>query len=247
MSEQIDVTSPTRPRRVLMVVANPSVSTTTGWPVGFWASELTHPWLAFTEAGYEVTIASPAGGRVEADALSDPRDPSGYSAHDIISRGFLETPHLAALLDDTPALGALDLSIFDAVVVCGGQSPMFTFRDSTVLQGVIRTFFEAEKPTAALCHGVAALVDVQLSDGTFLLEGRTVTGFSNREEVEADAAAGVPVMAWRIEDEARARGANYVEGGVWKAFAVRDGRLITGQQQYSGSKTAALVIAALGS
>ena len=93
---------------------------------------------------------------------------------------------------------------------------------------------------------MAALIDVQLSDGTHLLEGRTVTGFSNREEVEADAAAGQPVMAWRIEDEARARGANYVEGGVWKAFAVRDGRLITGQQQYSGTKTAALVIAALG-
>jgi len=246
MSQQPDITAPSRPHHVLMVVANPAVSTTTGWPVGFWASELTHPWLAFTEAGYEVTIASPAGGRVEADGLSDPRDPSGYSVHDIISRGFLETPHLAARLDDTPALGDLDLDRFAAIVVCGGQSPMFTFRDAPVLQDAIRTFYEAEKPTAALCHGVAALVDVRLSDGGFLLDGRTVTGFSNREEVEADAAAGQPVMAWRIEDEARARGANYVEGGVWKPFAVRDGRLITGQQQYSGGKTAALVIAALG-
>ena len=133
MSEQYDVTRPDQPCRVLMVVANPSVSTTTGWPVGFWASELTHPWLAFTEAGYAVTIASPAGGRVEVDALSDPRDASGYSAHDIVSRGFLETPHLAVLLDDTPALGELDPDDFDAIVVCGGQSPMFTFRDDLAL------------------------------------------------------------------------------------------------------------------
>ena len=123
---------------------------------------------------------------------------------------------------------------------------MFTFRDNAPLQAAIRMFAEAGKPTAALCHGVAALIDVQLSDGSWLLDGRTVTGFSNREEVAADAAAGVQVMAWRIEDEARARGANYVEGGVWKPFAVRDGRLITGQQQYSGGKTADLVIAELG-
>jgi len=73
------------PKRVLMVVANPAVSTTTGWPVGFWASELTHPWYEFREAGYEVTIASPEGGRVEVDKLSDPRDESGYSAEDVIS------------------------------------------------------------------------------------------------------------------------------------------------------------------
>lgn len=245
MAAILNVTT-TRPRKVLMVVANPSISTTVGGPVGFWASELTHAWLAFVEAGYEVTIASPNGGTVELDAFSDPRDPSGYSAHDIISMGFLSTPHLAALLAQTPRLADLDYDDFDAIVVAGGQSPMFTFRDNADLQQALRWFYEAEKPTAALCHGVAALIDVRLSDESYLIAEKTMTGFSNGEEDEADAIVGQRVMPWRLEDAAKERGANYIQGGVWKAFAVRDGRLITGQQQYSGAKTAALVIEALG-
>jgi putative intracellular protease/amidase len=80
-----------------MVLSNRAVSIAAAWPVGFWWSELTHPWLAFTERGYEVAIFSPEGGKCEADALSDPRDPSGYSNIGLISLGFLSTPKLAAL------------------------------------------------------------------------------------------------------------------------------------------------------
>jgi hypothetical protein len=78
-------TTHTRPRRILMVVANPTVSTTTGWPVGFWAAELTHPYYEFTEAGFAVTIASPNGGKVEADALSDPREASRTNCRGVVN------------------------------------------------------------------------------------------------------------------------------------------------------------------
>lgn len=229
-----------------MVVANPSVSTTTGWPVGFWASELTHPWHEFREVGYEVTLASPDGGKVEVDALSDPRDSSGYSADDVISMGFLNTPTLAAMLKETKKLSEQELDEFDAIVVCGGQSPMFTFRDNEDLKQAISHFYESERPTAALCHGTAALMDVKLSDGSYLIEGKTMTGFADVEEEDADAAVGQKVMPWHIEDAAKERGANYVQGGLWRAFAVQDGPLITGQQQYSGREVAKLVIEALG-
>ena len=229
-----------------MVVANPSVSTTTGWPVGFWASELTHPWYEFREVGYEVTLASPEGGKVEVDALSDPRDSSGYSADDVISMGFLNTPTLATMLEETKKLSELELDEFDAIVVCGGQSPMFTFRDNEDLKQAISHFYESERPTAALCHGTAALIDVKLSDGSYLIEGKTMTGFADVEEEDADAAVGQKVMPWHIEDAAKERGANYVQGGLWRAFAVQDGSLITGQQQYSGREVAKLVIEALG-
>ncbi len=245
MSANVNVTE-SMPKKVLMVVANPSVSTTTGWPVGFWASELTHPWYEFREGGYEVTFASPDGGRVEVDAMSDPRDPSGYSADDVLSMGFLSMPRLVATLEDTEKLSELNLDEFDAIVVCGGQSPMFTFRDNEELKRAIARFYEAEKPTAALCHGTAALMDVRLSDGSYLIEGKTMTGFADIEEEAADAAAGQKVMPWHIEEAAKERGANYVEGGLWKAYAVRDGRLITGQQQFSGREVARLVIEALG-
>jgi putative intracellular protease/amidase len=244
--EVVDVTDPERRPRVLMVVANPGTSTTLGWPVGFWAAELFHPYYEFTQRRYDVTIASPEGGKVEVDAMSDPRDASRWSADDLISLGALNAPEVAALLERTPALRDLDLDAFDALVVCGGQGPMFQFRAHAGLQAAIARFYEARKPTAALCHGTCALLDVQLSDGSYLIAGRTMTGFANVEEDFGDAAVGQRIMPFRIEDEARARDANYVQAGLFKAFAVRDMHLITGQQQYSGREVAELVIAALG-
>jgi putative intracellular protease/amidase len=244
--EVVDVTDPGRRPHVLMVVANPGVSTTLGWPVGFWAAELFHPYYEFSQRRYAVTIASPEGGRVEVDALSDPRDESKWSADDLISLGALNTPEITARLADTPALRDLDPADYDALVVCGGQGPMFQFRDHAGLQRAIAAFYEARKPTAALCHGTCALLDVRLSDGSYLIAGRTMTGFANVEEDYGDAAVGQTIMPFRIEDEARRRGANYVQAGLFKAFAVRDMHLITGQQQYSGRKVAELVIAALG-
>jgi len=243
--EIVDVTTSKRPK-VLMVVANPTVSTTTGWQVGFWAGELTHPYYEFDRVRYEVTIASPDGGKAEPDALSDPRDESKWSADDLISMGFLNTPELVALLEDTPRLADLELDEFDAIVVCGGNAPMFQFRENQDLKRAIAVFYESEKPTAVLCHGVAALIDVQLSDGSYLVEGKTVTGFANVEEDYIDRAVGQKVMPYRVEDELRRRGANYIQAGLFKSFAVRDGRLITGQQQYSGPKVAELVIGTLG-
>src|SRR5438477_8453881 len=102
------------PKNVLIVVANPSTSTTMGWPVGFWGAELTHPYYELTERGVEVTIASPDGGNVEMDPLSDPRDPSKWSMEDLITMGFVNTPELIALLEDTPKLADLDVEDYDA-------------------------------------------------------------------------------------------------------------------------------------
>ena len=242
---RVDVVSST-PKKVLIVVANPSTSTTMGWPVGFWGAELTHPYYELTERGVEVTIASPDGGKVEMDSLSDPRDNSKWSADDLITMGFLNTPELVALLEDTPKLAALDLDEYDAIMVAGGQAPMFSFRDNQDVHDALRAFYESEKPVCVYCHGTAALVDLRLSDGTYLVDGKTVTGFANVEEDFSDTFVGKKVMPFRVEDELRQRGANYVQGGLFKAFAVRDGRLITGQQQYSARKVTKMLVEALG-
>ncbi len=243
-----------RPKRVALVIANPAVSTTTGWPVGFWWAELTHPWLAFHEAGYEVEIFSPAGGRCEPDAMSDPRDPSGYSASDLISMGFIATPALAALIERPRPAAEIEVDRVDAIVVAGGQAPMSNFAEATDLQARFVGFYEAGKLACALCHGTAILAHARLSTGEYLVRGKTVTGFADVEEDFADAAVWslglLPrdqhLMPWRIEGALRERGANYVQAGLWRSFAVRDGNLITGQQNFSGGETAALVIATLG-
>jgi putative intracellular protease/amidase len=241
-----DAGSPDKQKKVLMVIANSATSTTLGIPVGFWGAELTHAWYAFKEAGYEVTVASPDGGKCELDAWSDPRDESRYSFGDLITMGFLNTPEYMQLIEDTPALNDLDYDDYDALVVVGGQSPMFTFREHDELKNALRTFYEDGKVTSALCHGTAALIDVTLSEGSPLIAGKTMTGFANVEEEYADQYVGTQVMPWHIEDAARERGANYIQAGRFKPFAVRDGHLITGQQQYSGTEVAKLVIEALG-
>lgn len=246
--------NPSRPKRVAIVIANPATSTTTGWPVGFWWSELTHPYAAFREVGYEVEVFSPAGGKCEADAMSDPRDSSGYSAHDLVSMGFIATPALAALVEKTKPVSEIDVARFDVIVVAGGQAPMFTFDQAGDLHAKFTEFYEAGKIAAALCHGVAVLRYAKGSDGALLAKGKTVTGFANVEEDFADDAVwqmgALPrekhLMPWRIEDELRKLGANFVQGGRWRGFAVRDGNLITGQQNFSGGETAKLIIETLG-
>lgn len=246
--------STTRPKRVAIVIANPVISTTTGWPVGFWWSELAHPWHEFVEAGYEVQIFSPDGGRCEGDAYSDPRDASGYSATDLLSMGFIATPSLVAMVEQTKAIGEVDVEAFDAIVVAGGQAPMFSFADATALHAKFVEFYERGKIAAALCHGTAILRYAKLSTGDYLAAGRTVTGFANVEEDFADQAVWAMgalsrdkhVMPWRIEDELKKLGANYVQAGPWRSFAVRDGNLITGQQNFSGAETARLVVQAVG-
>jgi putative intracellular protease/amidase len=242
------------PKRVAIVIANPAVSTTTGWPVGFWWSELAHPYYVMVEAGYEVEVFSPAGGRCEADAMSDPRDPSGYSSSDLISMGFLSTPKLLALTLETKPASAIDVARFDAIVVAGGQAPMFTFEKAAGLHRKFVEFYEAGKVACALCHGTAILRYARLSSGEYLARGRTVTGFANVEEDFADNAVWsmnlLPrdkhVMPWRIEDALRKIGANYIQAGLWRGFAVRDGNLVTGQQNFSGGETAELLVQTLG-
>jgi putative intracellular protease/amidase len=247
MSIARDVLNPDRPKRILLVAANPSTSPVTGWPVGFWWSELTHPWWAFGEAGYEVTIASPEGGALVADSWSDPRDESGYSAEDLLSLGFICSPAHAALVEDTPALGSLDLSTFDAVMLIGGQSPMVTFIDSPEIHRLLAMFHDSGRVTVAICHATCALLKARGADGELLVAGKTWTGFANTEEEFADAFVGRQIQPFRIEDEARAlEGTNFTVASRFKANAVRDGHLITGQQQYSGAAAARLVIEALG-
>jgi putative intracellular protease/amidase len=242
------------PKRVAIVLSNPAISTTTGWPVGFWWSELAHPFLCFRERGYEVEVFSADGGKCEPDALSDPRDPSGYSAEDLISMGFIATPKLVTLVENTRQAAHIDVARFDAIVVAGGQGPMFTFEQALGLQRKVAEFYEAGKITCALCHGVAILRYATLSSGDPIVKGKTVTGFANVEEDFADNAVwsmnllprDTHVMPWRIEDEMKKLGANYVQGGMWRGFAVRDGNLITGQQNFSGTETAELIVRALG-
>lgn len=233
-------------KQVLLIASDPATSTTTGWPIGFWASEITHPYHVLTSAGVEVTIASPRGGKLEMDGMSDPYHESGYSAWDEISKQYLQDDDFRQQLENAPAIRDIQWQDYDAIIVAGGQAPMFTFEQAEGLQQLFVSFYESDRVTAALCHGTAILRYARLSDGKLLAAGKQLTGFTNEEEDDADAAAGTQVMPWRIEDELKKLGADFRKGEKWQPFVVIDGNLITGQQNMSGEAVALKVLEALG-
>jgi putative intracellular protease/amidase len=246
MSAAVDILNPEKPKQIAIVASNPTVSKQTGWPIGFWWSELAHPYWEFVEHGYKVDIYSPDGGKLQADNWSDPRDESGYSSHDLISLGFLSSPEHSKLTDDTKPIGQLQIAAYDAVLLVGGQAPMYTFVDNERVHQIAADFYKAGKVTAVLCHATCILLKAKL-DGKLLVDGKTWTGFANSEEDYADEFVGRRIQPFRIEDEAKKiAGTNFIVVGRFKAHAVRDGHLITGQQQYSGTAVARLVIEALG-
>ena len=232
--------------KILMIASNPSVSKQTGWPIGVWYAELAHPYWVFSEAGYTVDIASLEGGEIKFDAFSDPEDASKYAAFDYVSLGFKKDPAKMALTQNTKKLSAINPKDYKAIFVCGGQGPMYTMYNNAEIQQFFVQFYLTGKPTAAICHGTCILLQAKLPNGKFLVEGKKWTGFASSEEQYADNYVGMKIQPFRIEDEARKMpNSKYVAGAPFSAFAVRDGNLITGQQQNSGAAAAELVVKAL--
>lgn len=247
MSANINVINPDKPKKIALIAANPSVNTLTGWNVGFWWAELTHPYWEFSEKGYKVEIFSPDGGEIVADGFSDPEDDSGYSSHDLISLGFKKSKQHSDLIKNTRSIKEVKHTDYDAVFLTGGQSPMFTFIDNKELHGLVLKFYESGKPVAIVCHATCILLKLKSSDGELLADGKTWTGFADVEEKFAENFVGQKIQPFWIETEAKKNpNTNFITGGLFKPFAVRDGNLITGQQQYSGGEAARLVIEALG-
>lgn len=236
-----------RKKRVLLIASNSATSPTTQWPIGFWWSEVTHPYHAFVEAGFDVDIISPKGGDLQGDAFSDPEHESRYSADDIISLGFKKSPQHAALLRNTRSIRDVRMEDYDAVMLAGGQGPMITMIDDIDLHQFVAGAYEADKIVCAICHATCILLRVRLSNGDLLVKGKTWTGFANSEEDFADSFVKMRIQPFRIEEEARKiADTNFIVSKRFDRFAVRDGNLITGQQQFSGFSATARVIEALG-
>ncbi len=232
--------------RILMVASSPSVSKQTGWPIGFWAAELTHPLRVFQEAGYEVELVSTEGGKLEMDGFSNPNDASGYSAHDIITLGYLQKPEFNQMLENTQNLTEVNPKDYDAIFLVGGQGPMYTFRGNKNLEKLFVDFYEAGKPSAAVCHSTTLLLEAKKSNGELLVNGKTWTGFADAEEEFADQAVGMKIQPYRIETEARKiEKTTFKVAAPFSSYAIQDGNLITGQQQNSGAAAAELVVKAL--
>lgn len=229
--------------KVLMVASSPASSKQTGWPIGFWAAELTHPLRVFQEAGLDVVLASTSGGKIEMDGYSNPTDQSGYSAHDIISLGYMQQKTFTEMLANTKKITEVKASEYDAIFLVGGQGPMYTFRGNKDLENLFVSFYEAGKPSVAVCHAASLLLDAKKTNGELLVKGKTWTGFADAEEDFADKAVGMKIQPFRIESEAKKiKETTFKVAAPFSSYAIQDGNLITGQQQNSGAAAAEMLV-----
>ena len=177
------------------------------------------------------------------DGYSNPTDASGYSGHDVISLGYMQQKNFNDMLAGTRKLSDVKAADYAAVFLVGGQGPMYTFRGNKDLEKLFASFYEAGKPSAAVCHSTCLLLEAKKSDGELLVKGKTWTGFADAEEEFADKAAGMKIQPYRIETEAKKiSGTHFKVAAPFSSYAIQDGNLITGQQQNSGAAAAELVV-----
>ncbi|MBO2946188.1 type 1 glutamine amidotransferase domain-containing protein [Paenibacillus sp. F411] len=218
-------------KHILMVVTTAD-EMKEGHKTGLWLSEFGEAYVEFKKQGYDVTVASPKGGKAPVD---------DRSLADGVAPEILET---AKLLEDTLKLEEVgDISKFDGIFMPGGHGTMFDLPDNTTLHAMIRELYEADKVVAAVCHGPAGLVGVTLSNGKPLVDGKTIAAFTDEEERETTLDRYMPFL---LETRLRELGANVIVKDNWADHVVVDGRLVTGQNPQSTESAAREVVKLLG-
>ncbi|MGP9819398.1 type 1 glutamine amidotransferase domain-containing protein [Salinarimonas sp. NSM] len=225
--------------RILIVLTSHATLGTTGKPTGFFYEELAAPYYAFVDAGHAVEIASIAGGAPPADPSSLDADESKRPA--AVRRLLADAAAMEALAG-TPAIDAIDPSGYDAVFLPGGHGTMWDFPQSVALARAVSAIHARGGVVGAVCHGPAGLVGATRTDGRPLVEGLRVNGFTDAEEAAVGLTDVVPFL---LESRLVAQGARFEKGGTFEPFAVRDGRLVTGQNPMSSERAAALMLEAL--
>ncbi|MGW5316642.1 type 1 glutamine amidotransferase domain-containing protein [Nocardia thailandica] len=226
-------------RRILNVVTNVGHYDDPSHATGLWLSELTHAWQVFEDHGFEQTLVSPAGGVVPLEPRS-----LKFPSYDKTAKAWRADPARMALLEKTADPDSIDAADYDAIYFTGGHAVMYDFPDSAGLQRLTREIFERGGIVSSVCHGYCGLLNTRLSDGSYLVAGRRLTGFAWQEEVLARVDKLVPYNA---EAEMKSRGALHEKAKLpFVSYAVVDGNLVTGQNPGSAKETAKKVATALG-
>jgi putative intracellular protease/amidase len=223
--------------KVLMVLTSHDELGNTGRKTGFWLEELAAPYYVFKDAGVEITLASPKGGRPPLD----PKSNEPASRTDLTLR-FEKDVAAEAQLDKTARLDSVKQEDFDTLFYPGGHGPMWDLAEDRNSIKLIESFLAAGKPIAIVCHSTGALRHVKAADGRPLVQGKEVTGFTNGEETEMNLTKIVPFL---VEDEMLRLGAVFSKKADWDVHVVSDGLLITGQNPHSSGPAAKTPMAAL--
>lgn len=220
--------------RILMVLTSHDQLGDTGHKTGFWLEEFASPYYVFKDANADITLASPEGGQPPLDPKSDEADFQTDA-----TRRFKEDADAQAALANTSKLADVSPENFDAVFYPGGHGPLWDLAEDNTSIALIESMYASGKPVAAVCHAPAVLKNAKASDGSPLVNGKSVTGFSNSEE---DAVQLTEVVPFLLEDELKGKGGNYSKGDDWHPYTITDGNLITGQNPASSEQAAKAVL-----
>lgn len=218
--------------KVLYVLTNHSQLGDTGVRTGFYLSELTHPYYKIKDAGYEIDLASPRGGPA-------PIDPKSLDEKDKDNQRFFKDAKLMKEIQTTKKLSEINLKEYKAVVFAGGHGTVWDFPNSKAIKKTIKSIYEKGGIVAAVCHGPAALVDIKLSNGKYLVQDKKIAVFTDEEERIVKLENTVPFL---LESKLLKQGGIKASGSPWTENAVVDQRLITGQNPQSASKLGKLVV-----
>ena len=216
--------------KVLMVVTSHDQLGDTGKKTGFWLEEFAAPYYTLKEAGADITVVSPLGGQPPLDPKSDEPD-----AQTDATRRFKADAAAQGVLATTGKLAEVNAADFDAVFYPGGHGPMWDLAEDKASIALIEAMAAAGKPVAAVCHAPAVLRHVKAADGSPLVKGKQVTGFTNTEE---EAVGLTKVVPFLIEDMLKENGGHYSKGADWQSYVLTDGKLITGQNPASSEEGA---------
>ena len=221
-------------KNILFVLTSNDEMGNTGKKTGFWVEEFAAPYYILTDAGYNVTLASPKGGQPPIDPNSDTEDAATEA-----TKRFDNDKKTQEVLANTKKLEDVDQKDFDAVFYPGGHGLLWDLVDSKTSKKLIESFVANDKPVSFVCHAPAILKNIQDTEGNALVKGKKVTGFTNGEEEAVQLTDVVPFL---IEDMMKEKGADYSKIGDWEPYAIEDGLLITGQNPASSSKVAKLLM-----
>ena len=216
--------------KILMVLTSHDQLGTTGLKTGFWLEEFAAPYYVFKDADADITIASPKGGQPPLDPKSD--EPDFQTA---ATARFKDDKQAQAALAGSLRLSGISPDDYDAVFYPGGHGPLWDLSEDRDSISLIEVMYAAGKTVAAVCHAPAMFRHTEAPDGSPLVEGNSVTGFSNSEEAAVELTDIVPFL---LEDELQLIGANYSKSSDWHPYVVTDGNLVTGQNPASSEAVA---------
>ncbi len=220
-------------KKILIALTSHSELGNTGRKTGFYLPEAAHPYAVFTQAGYTVDFVSPLGGEPPVD---------GVDLNDPLQRAFWEDADVRAKLQNTLRPADINPADYAAIFYAGGHGTMWDFPDNAELAAIAADIYEQEGVVAAVCHGPSALVNIKLSDGSYLVAGKTVSTFTNEEEAAVGLTEVVPFL---LESRLRERGAQITKAPNFAAHTAVSDRLLTGQNPASATPLAEQVLAVL--